>query len=116
MFQKNQQLNECFDKANIQQLVSLGIAQSDLIKLLITLNKLKFNCSNLFDLINTAVIRQLIFINKVFINNILLIQLMIKYFTPFTINLILHVGTSLIASAWVIHSKARQDMIQSKPK
>lgn len=114
MFQKNQQLNKVFDQVEIQQLHCLNIAQSYLIKLRITLKKMKFNNSNLFDLVNTAVISHLILINKIFFKNNLLIKLIIKYFTPFVINLILHVCTVLAASARAVHSKACLCIIQTK--
>lgn len=112
MFQKNQQLSDLDDQINIQQLLGLDIAQSYLIKLLLTLTKLKSNHSNLFDLVNTAVISHFILINKLFFKNILLIQLIIKYFTPFIINLILHISNAITAIVWAIHSKANLCKIQ----
>lgn len=114
MFQKNQQLNGLFDLAEIQQLHCLDIVQSYLIKLLKTLNKLKFNYSNLFDLVNTAVISQLILNNKIFFKNSLLFKLIIKYFTPFVISFILHICTVLAARARTVHSKACLCIIQTK--
>jgi uncharacterized membrane protein len=116
MYKKNQQLNKLFDQTKIQKLPSLDIAQTHLIKLLITLNKLKSNHSNLFDLVNAVVISQLIFINNLRIKNILLIQLTIKYFTPFTNHLILHVGTALTSVTWVVHSRTYLYMTQSKQR
>lgn len=116
MFQKNQQLSDLVDQVNIQQLLGLDIAQSYLIKLLITLNKLKSDYSNLFDLVKTAVISHFILIIELFFKNILLIQLIIKYFTPFVINLILHISTAIAASARAIHSKANLCKIQLTQK
>lgn len=114
MFQKNQQLNNLFDQVKIQQLFCLDVAQSYLINLLKTINQLKLNYSNLFDLVNTAVISQLIFINNKFFKKMLLIELTIKYFTPFVISFILHVVNVLAASARAVHFKTYQCIIQLK--
>lgn len=75
---------------------------------------MKFNYSNLFDLVNTAVISQLIISKKMFFKNILLLKLIVKYFTPFVLNFILHVCTVFAASVQAVHSRAYSCIIQSK--